>query len=347
MKRFKRILLYADPKARIQPALQSAARVARDSQGVVTVVDCLPNESRPGVTPVSGDPHGAELELAPSSFAQRTARTRLDQICEQLHAQGVAATAKILIGQPVREILREVLCNRHDIVMKTAQGDRKRKEKGLFGTTTMALMRKAPCPVWIADPEQFDVPVRILAAVDPSTDDPDRMKLNVQVLDLAAELAESTGARLYVLYAWLALGESLFWTQMPEDSLRKYIEDARRYAERKLANLLARCNNRISPSNVYLVKGDRDEVIADFASQRHIDLIVMGTVGRTGVSGLVIGNTAEKVLRRAHCGVLTIRPDALVIPARADDREQSHTSELYSMTNTLNTNEQASSAISL
>ena len=40
--------------------------------------------------------------------------------------------------------MREVLRNGHDIVMKTAQGDRKRKERAFFGTTTTAIMRKAP-----------------------------------------------------------------------------------------------------------------------------------------------------------------------------------------------------------
>lgn len=165
------------------------------------------------------------------------------------------------------------------------------------------------------------VPKRILAAIDPSTDDSETIKLNVKVVDHAAELSESIGARLYVLYAWRALGESLFWrAQMSTESLQNYIKDARRYANREIASLLARCNKRISPSNVHLVKGDPSEVISDFALQRRIDLIVMGTVGRTGLSGLVIGNTAEQVRRRVHCSVRTIPRDALRLPARANDR---------------------------
>jgi nucleotide-binding universal stress UspA family protein len=209
-------------------------------------------------------------------------------------------------------------------VIKTAQGDRHRKELGVFGTTTTALMRKATCPVWVVDPEQFHGLQRILVTVDPSTDDPEKMKLNVQSVNLAAELAESTGASLYVLYAWLALGESLLWrTGMSEDALRKYFNDSRLYARIEMANLLAQCDKRISSSNVYLVKGDRHEVIADFAAQRRINLIVMGTVGRTGIGGVVIGNTAEKVLQRVHCSVLTIRPGALVSRARTADGQGS------------------------
>jgi nucleotide-binding universal stress UspA family protein len=184
--------------------------------------------------------------------------------------------------------------------------------------------------VWIADADQKYRCDRILAAIDPSTDDSAKLKLNVDALSLAAELATSTGASLYVINAWLPLGESLFRTHLPEASLRKYIADARRYAHMEMANLLARCNTRIPPSNVHVIRGDRHEVIAGFAAQRHIDLIVMGNVGRTGISGLVIGNTAEQVLRQAQCSVLTIRPDALVVPARTDHRRRSRVPESYS-----------------
>jgi universal stress protein A len=49
--------------------------------------------------------------------------------------------------------------------------------------------------------------------------------------------------------------------------------------------------------------------IVDYAKEQGIDLIVMGTHGRTGVSHLMLGSTAEQVLRSAVCPVLTIRSD--------------------------------------
>jgi nucleotide-binding universal stress UspA family protein len=249
----------------------------------------------------------------PASAERIAASARLEKICEELHARGVPATARILVGKPAREISREVKRNSHDIVIKTAQGDRKRKERAFFGTTGTALMRECPCPVWIAAPDQTGRCDRILAAIDPSIDDPARAKLNLEVLNLAADLAASAGASLHVINAWLPIGESHFRTHLSEDALRKYIKDSRRYAHRELAGLVARCKKWISPSNVHLVRGDRAEIIPAFASHCHSDLVVMGTFGRTGISGLVFGNTAEMVLRRVHCSVLTIQPDAFAI----------------------------------
>jgi nucleotide-binding universal stress UspA family protein len=52
--------------------------------------------------------------------------------------------------------------------------------------------------------------------------------------------------------------------------------------------------------------GDPAQVIAKVADERGIDLIVMGTHGRTGLSHLLTGSVAEKVVRHAHCPVLSV-----------------------------------------
>ena len=46
----------------------------------------------------------------------------------------------------------------------------------------------------------------------------------------------------------------------------------------------------------------------------------MGTVGRTGIPGLFIGNTAETVLRQVHCSVLTVKPEGFETPVRLDQK---------------------------
>jgi nucleotide-binding universal stress UspA family protein len=65
---------------------------------------------------------------------------------------------------------------------------------------------------------------------------------------------------------------------------------------------------------LFLLKGDATQSIAALATELSTDLIVMGTIGRTGVSGLLIGNTAEDVLQTAHASVLTVKPKKIVSP---------------------------------
>lgn len=59
--------------------------------------------------------------------------------------------------------------------------------------------------------------------------------------------------------------------------------------------------------NVVLVDGNASQMITDYARKKKIDLIVMNTHGRTGISHAMLGSIAEKVVRLAPCPVLTIR----------------------------------------
>jgi universal stress protein E len=55
------------------------------------------------------------------------------------------------------------------------------------------------------------------------------------------------------------------------------------------------------------------------AREKEIDLIVMGTVGRTGLSGMLIGNTAEKILRHIACSVLAVKANGFRSPVKLGD----------------------------
>jgi nucleotide-binding universal stress UspA family protein len=67
---------------------------------------------------------------------------------------------------------------------------------------------------------------------------------------------------------------------------------------------------------LHLVEGEAGTVIPKLAVKERIDLIVMGTVARAGLEGYFIGNTAETVLQRVDCSVLTVKPDAFVSPVK-------------------------------
>jgi universal stress protein E len=72
-------------------------------------------------------------------------------------------------------------------------------------------------------------------------------------------------------------------------------------------------------SQVYLLKGEPGHLTPELAAKMEVGLIVVGTVSRAGVAGLLIGNTAEKILRQADCSVLTVKPDGFVTPVRLDE----------------------------
>ena len=67
---------------------------------------------------------------------------------------------------------------------------------------------------------------------------------------------------------------------------------------------------------VYLIKGRAKDVIPELVESGDIDLVVIGTVGRSGIPGLIIGNTAERVLNAIDCSVLALKPEGFRIRGR-------------------------------
>jgi universal stress protein A len=129
-----------------------------------------------------------------------------------------------------------------------------------------------------------------------------------KALSDAFELAQIFGAKLSLLHVLEPspyLGEFILPT-MGEDLL----SDLERQARAALARVLPEAQNVQIEVTRSVVMGSPSLKIVETAEAEHVDLIVMATHGRTGLSHLLIGSVAERVVRTAPCPVLTIRPPA-------------------------------------
>lgn len=124
----------------------------------------------------------------------------------------------------------------------------------------------------------------------------------------ASTLAQEAGAKLYLVH----VDES----QVPYDAgFAGYIPPMDPEAiKEKLAEVRATVPG-VETEHVMLT-GRAADALVDFANDHDIDLIVMGTHGRTGVARLVMGSIAEAVVRQAACPVLTVKLPSR-IPAKA------------------------------
>jgi Universal stress protein UspA and related nucleotide-binding proteins len=133
-------------------------------------------------------------------------------------------------------------------------------------------------------------------------------------------LAKTFGARLHLLH----VAENFFLRPTLTDPYALKAAVGRRLDERLTAE------DRIERSaHAVLETSDHPaDTIAEYAKSTHIDLIVMGTHGRTGVSHLLVGSVAERVVRTAPCPVLTVRhPEhEFVLPDAAASAREVRTS---------------------
>ena len=72
--------------------------------------------------------------------------------------------------------------------------------------------------------------------------------------------------------------------------------------------------DRLNGVTVQLVEGEPERAVSHFLDRNGVDLVVMGTVARTGIANLVMGNTAERVLQRLRGSVLAVKPPGFTSP---------------------------------
>jgi universal stress protein A len=123
----------------------------------------------------------------------------------------------------------------------------------------------------------------------------------------AAELARSLGAEVVLLHV---ASEAQLWREgVMTPALRRVFEAQRKWAADTLAaRVVARAAKGIAARSVVKTGAAWEEIVR-VAAEEHADMIVMGTQGRSGLERFMLGSVAERVVRRAPCPVLTLRPD--------------------------------------
>ncbi|HMR79346.1 MAG TPA: universal stress protein, partial [Polyangiaceae bacterium] len=241
-------------------------------------------------------------------FIAASERTHLQNRAKELLGD-IEHSVEVAWGRPSLAVIRRVLWSGHDLVIKVARG-RESGRRLYFGSTAMHLMRKCPCPVWIVGAQPDSAPT-ILAAIDPGmpTDLP-RALFARRILERAQRLARTTGARLHVAHAW-DTGRLHALRVRRNPIAAKNIEKARAAAARSAVQAVVD-----GDETLHLLRGPADEVIPLLARQLQAHTIVIGSVGRSGISGILIGEMAEEILSRVDCGVLCVKPDGFVCPVR-------------------------------
>ncbi|MCP5436603.1 MAG: universal stress protein [Chromatiaceae bacterium] len=307
MKRFKNILYFADGESAPSPALQRALRLADTNGARLTVVDVLEPLDTPGEI-------ASRLNRDLGEILAEQRQQVLDELAETSAHDNTLIYTKVLFGIPFVEVIRAVKLGGYDLVVKSARCPAGLSER-LFGSNDMHLLRKCPCPVWIDRPNAAPHYTHILAAVDPMA--PAGEGCDDQVMSLASSLAVRESASLSVAHAWHLDGESMLRhgrLRVPAIELQQLLQGAEDRHREKLAALLGRYGLSDGDPAVHLVKGEAAPSIRQLAEQLPADLIVMGTVGRSGIPGFFIGNTAEEVLQTTQASVLAVKPGNFVSP---------------------------------
>jgi nucleotide-binding universal stress UspA family protein len=127
-------------------------------------------------------------------------------------------------------------------------------------------------------------------------------------LQMAIELAQRFGARITLFHAHQVPSYVFPEGMMPVSP--PVLQDLEQSIGLELTRLAAGVESAGVPVDHHQALGVPFAEVCRYAEEMHADLIVMGTHGRTGLRHVLLGSTAEKVVRKAPCPVLTVRPEA-------------------------------------
>jgi universal stress protein E len=216
---------------------------------------------------------------------------------------------------PAVTIIQHVLQNGYDMVIK--EGEARHKKSG-FKAIDMDLLRKCPVPVWLCKPiHRSRQNIKVAVAIDPKQQDESALQLSKRMLELSSSLADSCSGRLDIISCWDYEFEeylrSNIWIETSDEQIQETVFKTKNDHYALLSHLIETSGIDESYS-VHHLRGEATDLIPEFVESHRIDILVMGTVARTGIPGFIFGNTAENIVQELTCSLMALKPLGFVSP---------------------------------
>lgn len=226
----------------------------------------------------------------------------LSLLCSQLHDDGYN---NVTYEQTWHDTLHESIIDVQqaegcELVIKEHRPDNPLK-KALLTPSDWKLLRLCPCAVLMVKHERPWTNGVILAAVDVGNHDEHHRRLHKRIVDHSYEIATLAKGQLHVVSAhpspMLSAADPIY--QLKETIEARYREECKAF----------QAEFDINDERLHVAEGPADVLIPHYVKELDAVLTVIGTVARTGITGALIGNTAEVVLDALESDVLVLKSE--------------------------------------
>jgi universal stress protein E len=314
---FANIAFYVDPELDNQPMFDCLLPFTLTNKTKVTllgVVKPLPQLAKITISTES-------LKAIEQAMILDTQKA-LQHFAISLKKIGIEVTTKLLFGETSVELIRQVLKSKFDLLGIMSAKNQAGISSRFFGSVQMQILRKCPCPVWLVKANLQGKIKHVLTPIDVSSEVEGDISLNNLLVRASRLVAEISQAHVHFLHVWSVFAEGYMSVRggLPEHTIEKMRRDT-----------FSHCNQTMlsytQEEDWTQLKMDVEFICSRFASteiiktvqKNNIDLLIMGTVSRTGIAGFIIGNTAEKILTEVACSVLAFKPNSFVCPVTLDE----------------------------
>jgi nucleotide-binding universal stress UspA family protein len=244
--------------------------------------------------------------------AIREAHEKLRRLAEKIGGL-IEVQTKVYVGESYGELTHAVQQEGYDLVLAGTRG-LSQWQQFLVGSTAKRLIRKCPASVWIVSAEHVGPPKVILAATDFS-------EVSCKAVSQGLLVARSASAEFHMLHV-------VDSKDVPEDKISRIPkgnslqQEINQEASARMDAIVDSLAVDRASIQVHQSWGCPWQEIRRTARFQAADLVVIGTVGRSSREGLLLGNTAEKVLDNCSCSILTVKPDGFVSPIELEPEQK-------------------------
>lgn len=304
---FNKILAVIEPDELQQKSLTRAITLAQKTGASVTAFLSIYDFSYEMTTMLSVD----ERETMRQAVVDD--RTEwLAQIAEPI-AEDTTISIDIKVvwhNRPYESILYEVIDNSYDLIVKGTQQHDSLKSV-IFTPTDWHLIRKSPVPVLLVKEHDWPDDGNIIAAVDVGTQDEEHQSLNKNISQYATEFAQMLNGHVNLVNSYPGTPVNIA-IEIPEFDPVGYTESVKNHHLDSMGKHARQ--HGIDKKHCFVEEGLPEDVIPKVAKIIDAELVIMGTVGRSGITAALIGNTAEHVIDSLNCDVLALKPDNFTCP---------------------------------
>ncbi|MGF1787198.1 universal stress protein UspE [Photobacterium swingsii] len=307
MTQYKNILVVADPAQDNQPALSRAVHLAQGSpETKITLFLAIYDFSYEMTSMLSSD----ERQAMRKGVVQQREEW-LKDIIRPFIDDGLSIELLVVWhNRPYEAVIAEVFSNHHDIVIK-ATHEHDKLGSVIFTPTDWHLLRKCPCPVLMVKEHKWPDKGKIIASVNLAADSETHEALNDCIINEAKRFADTLNAEVNIVNAYPSTPVNIT-IELPEFDPASYTDAVRGHHLTSMKAL--RQKHGIPEEQTCVVEGLPEDVIPRVAEELDAEMVILGTTGRTGLSAIFIGNTAEHTIDSLNCDLLALKPEGYISP---------------------------------
>lgn len=307
MNNFKNVLVVVDPTEDDQKAFSRALELAEKQPISITLFLSIYDFSYEMTTMLSSD---ERHNMRDAVIADRTAW--LEGLVKENNTEVNVLSKVVWHNRPYESIIKEVVDGSYDLVIKGTHSHDTLKSV-LFTPTDWHLLRKCPVSVLLVKEHAWPAHGKVLAAVSAGVEDEQHQDLNNLIISNAIDMADLLDSDTHLMNAYPPTPVNIA-VEIPEFDPNEYNSTMKSFHVQSMQSLANK--HQVPSTRCHVIEGMPEDVIPRVATDLDAELVVMGTVGRQGITAALIGNTAEHVMDNINCDLLAIKPSDFDCPIK-------------------------------